>query len=305
MLPPDDFDPPVGVAETLAPGLRRIVAPNPSPMTYRGTNTYVLGTGALAVIDPGPEHPAHLKAILDAIGPNQQVSHVIVTHTHIDHSPLARALADAVSAPILAFGDAIAGRSELMQQLAESGLMGGGEGIDEDFTPDQTLVDGERIEGEGWALDVLHTPGHIGNHVSLGWGKTCFTADHVMGWASSLVSPPDGDLTDFMASCDKLRAQDWEVFHPGHGAPVTNPAARLDWLIAHRKGREAAILEALRGAPATATQIAQSVYADTPAALLGAATRNVLAHLVDLMGKDIVSPVGELHADAAFERQDT
>lgn len=304
MLPPDDFDPPVGVAEALAPGLRRIVAPNPSPMTYRGTNTYLLGTGALAVIDPGPEHPAHLQAILDAIQPNQHVSHVIVTHTHVDHSPLARPLAEATGAPVLAFGDASAGRSEVMQRLAETGLIGGGEGIDEAFVPDQSLADGDRVEGDGWALDVLHTPGHIGNHLSLGWGTACFTADHVMGWASSLVSPPDGDLTDFMASCDKLRAYEWDVFYPGHGAPVTDPAARLDWLVAHRKGRETAILEALAAGPATAHEIARAVYADTPPALLGAATRNVLAHLVDLMGKDSVSPTDTLHAEAAFERRE-
>lgn len=302
MLPPDDFDPPVGVAENLAPGLRRIVAPNPSPMTYRGTNTYVLGTRALAVIDPGPAHPTHLQAILDSVQSDQHVSHVIVTHTHVDHSPLARPLADATNAPVLAFGHASAGRSDVMQQLAASGLLGGGEGIDEDFACDQTLADGERIEGDGWALDVLHTPGHIGNHLSLGWGRACFTADHVMGWASSLVSPPDGDLTDFMASCDKLRAQEWDVFFPGHGAPVTDPAARLDWLIAHRKGREAAILEALSSGTATAQEIALSIYTDTPPALLGAAARNVLAHLVDLMGKGAVAPIGPLHADAAFER---
>lgn len=302
MLPPDDFDPPVGKAETLEPGLRRIVAPNPSPMTYRGTNTYLLGTKNLAVIDPGPQDDAHLDAILRAVGPGQEISHIIVTHTHLDHSPLARPLAERTGAPVLAFGDAQAGRSEVMEQLARTGLIGGGEGIDAGFAPDHCVGDGAVIAGDGWTLDVLHTPGHIGNHLCLGWGSRCFTADHVMGWASSLVSPPDGDLTDFMASCEKLARQDWETFYPGHGAAVDQPAARLDWLIEHRKGREAAILAQLTERPATARDIAEAVYADTPAALIPAATRNVLAHLVDLVGKSQAEPTGELHAEAAFRR---
>ncbi|QFT60162.1 Hydroxyacylglutathione hydrolase [Sulfitobacter sp. THAF37] len=300
MLPPDDFNPPVGQAVALEPGLRRIVAPNPSPMTYRGTNTYLLGTTGVAVIDPGPPDDAHLQAILDALEPGQRISHIIVTHSHLDHSPLARPLADRTAAPVLAFGGPLAGRSAIMAQLAQSGPMGGGEGIDHDFAPDVTLADGESIRGDDWTLDVLHTPGHLGNHISLGWGDACFTADHVMGWASSLVSPPDGDLTDFMASCARLAARSWRVFYPGHGAPVTEPAARLDWLTGHRGAREAAILEALQEAPADAATLAARIYADTPAALLPAATRNVLAHLVDLTQKSRVTPQGDLHADATF-----
>ena len=301
MLPPDDFDPAIGVAETLEPGLRRILAPNPSPMTYRGTNTYLVGKRGLAVIDPGPQSDAHLAAILAAVGPDQKITHIIVTHTHLDHSPLARPLAQASGAPIFAFGDATAGRSPVMQSLAASGLLGGGEGIDADFTPDQILADNEVLHGDGWQLEALHTPGHIGNHLSLAWGDACFTADHVMGWASSLVSPPDGDLTDFMASCARLAAREWRIFYPGHGAAVRDPAARLEWLVTHRLSREAAILKVLSTGPATATAIATQVYADTPPALLGAATRNVLAHLVDLNGKSQVAPVGTLHAEAEFQ----
>ncbi|MCX7559610.1 MBL fold metallo-hydrolase [Sulfitobacter sp. F26204] len=301
MQPPDDFNPPVGVPELLEPGLRRILAPNPSPMTYRGTNTYLLGSGGLAVIDPGPLSDAHLQAILDAVQPPQRITHIIVTHTHLDHSPLARPLAKASGAPVLAFGEATAGRSEVMQTLAAGGLLGGGEGIDAEFTPDQTLGDCEILRGDGWQLEALHTPGHIGNHLSLAWGDACFTADHVMGWASSLVSPPDGDLTDFMASCMRLATRQWRVFYPGHGAQVDDPAARLDWLVAHRLNRESAILKALSAGPATAQTIAKLVYADTPAALLAAATRNVLAHLVDLNGKSKVQPLGSLHAEAEFQ----
>ncbi len=301
MQPPDDFNPPIGVAEQLAPGLRRIVAPNPSPMTYRGTNTYILGDTGLAVIDPGPDHTAHLQAILAAVGPGQSITHIIVTHSHIDHSPLAAPLAQATGAPILAFGDATAGRSAVMTALANSGMAGGGEGIDTQFTPDQTLADGDHIHGDTWSLEVIHTPGHLGNHIALAWGTACFTADHVMGWASSLVSPPDGDLTDFMASCERLQARDWSIFHPGHGAPVTDPAARLDWLVTHRRARETAILAALAQGPSTARALAEQIYTETPAALLGAAERNVFAHLVDLQGRALATAQGELSADAIFQ----
>lgn len=297
----DEFDPAIGIPETLEPGLRRILAPNPSPMTFRGTNTYLLGTGDLAVIDPGPMSKTHLAAILAACGPGQQVSHIIVTHSHLDHSPLARPLARATGAPVLAFGDASAGRSAVMSDLVQSGMTGGGEGIDHGFAPDQVIGDGVRITGSDWDIEVIHTPGHLGNHICLGWGDACLTADHVMGWASSLVSPPDGDLTDFMASCARLAATPWRVFYPGHGAPVHAPNARLDWLIAHRLSREAAILDALKSRPATAAGIARAVYHDTPAALLPAATRNVMAHLIDLTGKSRVRPRGALTADSVFE----
>ncbi|MCB1363010.1 MAG: MBL fold metallo-hydrolase [Rhodobacteraceae bacterium] len=303
MQPPEDFDPPPGVAADLAPGLRRIVAPNPSPMTWRGTNTYLIGTRDLAVIDPGPDMPAHLDAIMAALRPGQSVSHIFVTHSHVDHSPLARALSARTGAPVLAFGGPRAGRSAVMERLAQAGLAGGGEGIDAGFRPDIAVADGQTIAGDGWTLEVIHTPGHLGNHIALAWEGLCFTADHVMGWASSLVSPPDGDLTDFMASCRSLRARRWETFHPGHGAPVAAPAARLDWLIAHREAREAAILDALAEAPATARALAAAIYTDTPAALLPAAERNVFAHLVDLAGKKRVSPEGDLSAEARFTRR--
>ena len=300
MLPPDNFDPEIGLAETLEPGLRRIVAPNPSPMTYRGTNTYLLGQSEVAVIDPGPDSPAHLEAILAALQPGQRISHIIVTHTHLDHSPLSRPLAARTGAEVWAFGNATAGRSPVMQGLAEAGLMGGGEGVDHEFIPDHTLADGDVLEGESWALEVLHTPGHIGNHLCLAWGDACLTADHIMGWATSLVSPPDGDLTDFMTSCEKLAARQWRVFYPGHGAPVLDPNTRLDWLVAHRRAREASILKALTAGPATAEDLARVIYTETPTALLGAATRNVLAHLVDLTGRGRVAPQGVLQAEAHF-----
>ncbi len=302
MQAPDDFNPLHGQVAVLAPGLRRILAPNPSPMTYRGTNTYLLGDEDIAVIDPGPLSDAHLQAIVDALDPGQRISHIFVTHTHLDHSPLAAPLASRTGAPILAFGGPQAGRSEIMTELAQNGLAGGGEGIDADFRPDIELEDGERVAAEGWQLEVIHTPGHLGNHIALAWGDICFTADHVMGWASSLVSPPDGDLTDFMAACRRLRAREWSVFHPGHGAPIANPAKRLDWLIDHRLQREAQILDALGSGPATAQQLAQRIYTETPAALLPAAERNVFAHLVDLTGRSRVAPLGDLSVASRFKR---
>ncbi len=189
-----------------------------------------------------------------------------------------------------------------MQQLAGAGEIGGGEGVDETFRCDVTVADNAVIEGDTWSLRALHTPGHIGNHLSFAWNDACFTADHVMGWASSLVSPPDGDLTEFMASCARLRGHDWRIFYPGHGAQIDDPTGRLAWLIAHRQSREASILEALSNKPATAATLAKEIYAETPPALLGAATRNVLAHLIDLKRKSKVEEEGRLHADALFRR---
>ncbi|WP_170586843.1 MBL fold metallo-hydrolase [Ruegeria arenilitoris] len=302
MLPADDFNPKPGIPVALQPSLRLLLAPNPSPMTYLGTNTYLLGIRDLAVIDPGPLSDSHMQAILDALQPGQKISHIVVTHSHLDHSPLAAPLSERTGAPIYAFGGPQAGRSAIMSQLAEQGLAGGGEGIDTEFRPDIELADGDRIEGNGWGLEVIHTPGHLGNHIALAWGDVCFTADHVMGWASSLVSPPDGDLTDFMTACHRLRARDWSIFHAGHGAPITDPSGRLDWLIRHRLEREAQILDALAERPGTARDLAQRIYVETPPALLPAAERNVFAHLVDLTGKDRVAPQGALSVQSSFHR---
>ena len=296
----ETFAPTPGQPETLAPGLRRILAPNPSPMTWRGTNTYLLGRRDLAVIDPGPEDARHLAAILAALEPGQRISHVFVTHAHVDHSPLARRLSRETGAPVHAFGDAGAGRSKVMRDLARAGLTGGGEGVDRDFTPDIALCDQDRVDGEDWQLKALWTPGHFGNHLCLAWGDVIFTGDLVMGWASSLVSPPDGDLTDFMASCRRLRGVRARIFHPGHGAPVHDPAARLDWLIAHRRTREAAILAALSDGPVDVTGLTERIYTDTPIALRPAAARNVLAHIIDLYRKNIVEAEGNFDPSATF-----
>jgi glyoxylase-like metal-dependent hydrolase (beta-lactamase superfamily II) len=252
-------------------------------MTHTGTNTWIVGEVEVAVIDPGPDDDAHLDAILAALGPGERVRHILVTHAHRDHSPLARRLAARTGAPVCGAGDMAGRRRPVMARLAESGLAGGGEGVDADFGPDIVLEEGDAVSGPGWELTARATPGHTADHLAFAWGEALFSGDHVMGWASSLVSPPDGDLVAFMASCRRLAAAPPRVCYPGHGAPVTDPTARLAWLIAHREGREAQILDALATGPGrTPRALAEAIYTDTPPALLPAATRNVLAHLIAL-----------------------
>lgn len=291
--------PKAGVSVQLEDGLSCVLAPNPSPMTHWGTNTYLLGTDTLAVIDPGPLDDDHLDALIAAIV-GRTVSHILITHSHLDHSPLARALSDATSAPILAFGDSSAGRSDVMKTLAASGEMGGGEGVDHDFKPDVLVTSGEVIDGGDWHLTALHTPGHFGNHLSFLWGNAAFTGDHMMGWASSLVSPPDGDLTDFMASCAALAKTAMTRAYSAHGAPIQDAQSRLADLVAHRLGREAEILAALSFGAATPADLTARIYHDTPKPLLPMAQRNVLAHLVDLTQRKKAAPVGPLSATAQF-----
>lgn len=290
--------------EPIAPGIVRLRAPNPSPMTEAGTNTYLLGAREIAVIDPGPEDPAHLDAILRALPRGARITHVIVTHSHLDHSPLARPLAEATGAPVLGFGPSTAGRSAVMEALAAAGHeMGGGEGVDAAFAPDHVLADGEVIGGDGWRLEVVHTPGHFGNHICLGEPRlgVLFTGDHVMGWAPSLVSPPDGDMGDFMRSLDRLRRRRTDTLYlPGHGAPVTRPHERVEELRRHRLAREAAIRAALAEGPGTPAALAARIYTDVPAALLPAAARNVFAHLVELARKNEAKADGPLSPAATF-----
>ena len=296
------FNPTPGLVETLEPGIRRLLAPNPSPMTFRGTNTYLVGTGRVAVIDPGPALPAHHDAILAALQPGEVISHIFVSHSHLDHSPLAAPLSRTTGAPVLAFGDSLAGRSPVMQRLAAAGLTGGGEGVDAGFAPNEALADGDTVDHGDWQLTALWTPGHFGNHLSFVLGDAVFTGDHLMGWASTMVSPPDGDLTAFMASTERLAARSARVFHPGHGAPVTDPAARAQWLLDHRRNREAEILERLDDQARDIAWLTRDIYRDTPRALLPAAGRNVFAHLIDLHGKNRVAADPHLALTARFFR---
>ncbi|MBE3637839.1 MBL fold metallo-hydrolase [Mangrovicoccus algicola] len=300
MTDPAETRPAAGQPERLAPGLARILAPNPSPMTFRGTNSYLLSCGAdRAVIDPGPDDPAHLAALLGALQ-REGLTMILVTHAHRDHSALAPALARATGAPVLAFGNATAGRSAVMTRLAAAAPIGGGEGIDAGFTPDRCLADGEILPFGDGRIEALHTPGHMGNHLAFAWRDAIFTGDLVMGWASSLVSPPDGDLADFLRSCARLRARPETVLHPGHGPAIPDPAARIDTLLAHRHAREAQILDALARAPADLSGLTARVYEGTPPALWPAAARNLLAHLVELVRRELVLAEPALSATARF-----
>ena len=284
---------------SLETGLRRLRAPNPGPMTGPGTNTYLLGQRDIAVIDPGPDDPAHLAAILGAIGPGQRVTHILVTHAHRDHSALAPRLAAKTGAPVLAFGDATAGRSATMARLAQDGF-GGGEGVDAQFHPDLCLGDGAVVAGPDWRMVALWTPGHMGNHLCLHWQDAVFTGDLVMGWSSSLISPPDGDMAAFYRSCAQLEGVGARVLYPGHGDPVTAPAARIAELVAHRRSREAQILDVLGRGDMELEPLTRGVYADLAPALLPAAARNTLAHLVDLVERDLVRAVPDLSMTARF-----
>lgn len=280
--------------------LRTIRAPNPSALTGTGTNTYLLGRGAVAVIDPGPDLDAHFHAILAALDKGETVSHILVTHPHLDHSALAPRLAAATGAVTAAFGSATDGRSRVMAKLAAGGLSDGGEGLDRRFRPDMTLADGDTLTAATWSVEALHTPGHLGAHLCFATRDVLFSGDHVMGWSTSVVAPPDGDMSDYMASLDRLAARRWSRMLPGHGDPIENPAERLTGLIRHRKDREAQILHALASGPATARTLAARLYTDLPQKLLAAASANVLAHLIDLANKDRIKTPPDLGADTIF-----
>lgn len=295
--------PQVGAAQVLAQDLLCVLAPNASPMTYWGTNSYILGRDSVAVIDPGPNDPAHETALLAALE-GRPVSHILITHSHLDHSPLARPLSERTGAPIFAFGDSRSGRSAVMASLAKREALGGGEGADLDFTPDVFVQDQDIISGRGWTLTAHHTPGHFGNHLTFQWGQDAFTGDHIMGWASSLVSPPDGDLTDFMTSCVKLSKLNLRRGYCGHGAPIADLHSRIAELISHRRARERQIRDALLGAPQggglTPAELTALIYTDIPSPLLPMAQRNVLAHLVDLCRRDLVASNGPISATAKY-----
>lgn len=297
MPPPHPFLP-----ASHQPRLRSLLAPNPSPLTHRGTNTYLLGSGDVVVIDPGPDDALHLAAIRAALDPGERISHIIVTHAHRDHSALALALAAATGAPILAFGTATEGRSPMMQRLAEDGLTAGGDGLDNAFIPDRRLADGESLSGPDWQITALHTPGHLGGHLCLSAGDWLFSGDHVMGWSTSVISPPDGDMQAYMASLARLDRPDWSWFLPGHGDPIPDPQSRVQALITHRDARADQIRTALAQGPADVATLTQRLYPDLAAPLLPAARQNVLAHLLDLLEKKEINTQGPLSAHARFQR---
>jgi len=289
-----------GMAETQAPQIRRLVAPNPSPMTYTGTNTYLLGLRDIAIIDPGPDNDAHFAAIVSAIAPDQKITKILVTHAHLDHAPLARRLSAHCGAPIYAYGDSGAGRSAQMIALSAAGAIGGGEGVDYDFQPDITLKDGAVLDHEGQELIAIWTPGHFGNHMAFSWNGALFSGDHVMAWASTMISPPDGDLGAFRRSCAQLQQHRERLYLPGHGDAIEDGPARLHWLLAHRQERESQIISHLQGQPNTAQGLAEAIYTDIDPRLIHAATRNVLAHLIDLCERNLATCQGLIDLQAKY-----
>lgn len=274
-----------------------ILAPNPSPLTGPGTNTFLIGDRHVAVIDPGPDDPGHRQAILDA--GKGRISHIFVTHAHLDHSAGAASLSRETGAPVIAFGDALAGRSPVMRRLAADGGVGGGEGLDHSFAPDILLRDGEMFETPDWSLRAHHTPGHAGNHLCFQLDDLLFCGDIVLGWSSTLISPPDGDLGDYFRSLERIGAIESRRLLPAHGAAIDDPAARLAELAAHRRERTAQILAALRNGPADAAGLAASIYQVSPA-LMPAAARNVLAHLLALSAIGAVLPEDEISSRTRF-----
>ncbi|WP_187970083.1 MBL fold metallo-hydrolase [Aquibium microcysteis] len=290
------FEPAHGQAVEVAPGVRRVTANNPSPFTFHGTNSYLVGTDTLAVIDPGPEDEAHLKALLAAIG-GRPVSHVFVSHTHRDHSPLARRLAAATGARVLAEGPH---RPARRLRIGETNPLDAS--ADTDFSPNHALADGEIVQGDGWAIGTVLTPGHAANHAAFALEGTgiLFSADHVMAWSTSIVAPPDGAMADYMASLDRLAARDDGLYLPGHGGPVAKPAGFVRALRTHRRMREAAIVERLKAGDRTIPDVVRAIYASTDPRLFGAAGLSVLAHLEDLVARGVVAVDGEVSIDAAY-----
>ncbi|WP_415393044.1 MBL fold metallo-hydrolase [Paracoccus sp. SJTW-4] len=278
--------------------VRVVLAPNPSAMTGPGTNSFLIGEREVAVIDPGPDDPAHIDAILELA--EGRISHILVTHAHLDHSAGVARLAQATRAPVFAFGAADSGRSPTMARLAATGLTGG-EGVDAGFRPDIELRHGEELRSSDWTLQALHTPGHMGGHLSFRLGDAIFCGDLVMGWSTSLISPPEGDLVDYFRSLDLLARLAPRVLYSAHGDPITAPLPRLEELAAHRRLRSAQILAALDAGPGTAAELAARIYT-IPAHLMPAAERNVLAHLLALADLGAVAGNGPVRADLRWQR---
>ncbi len=294
MTRPARWRPIVGQMQLLEPGLVCVLAGNPSAFTGPGTNSYLIGDRDLVLIDPGPDDPAHRAAVLAAVPRGGSIARIIVTHPHLDHSAGAAAMAQVTGAPVLAFGGADAGRSVAMQALALTGTLLGGEGIDLGFRPDLLVPDGSVLNTAAGPIEALWTPGHCASHLCLGWNRVLFCGDLVMGWAPSLISPPDGELAAYRTSmarlAARLTARRDRRYYPGHGAPVADPAQRLAALIAHRQARETRVVAALGRDFTDLTALTARAYADTPPQMHPAAARNLLAHLIDLTNRGIAEP---------------
>jgi glyoxylase-like metal-dependent hydrolase (beta-lactamase superfamily II) len=273
-----------GQVDQVSPLIRRVVCDNPGPFTFTGTGTYIVGRGEVAVIDPGPDDARHLQAILAAVA-GERVSHIVTTHTHADHSPLARPLAEATGAPV--FGRAAPDADEGEIRLDEAHEAG--------FRPDVAVVEGGRISGPGWTLEALSTPGHVSNHVcyALLEENALFSGDHIMGWSTTVITPPHGDMGDYYASLDKVAARGFSTLWPTHGPPITEVAPFVAAYKAHRLDRERQILEQLAQGRGRIGDMVPVMYASVDARLHPAAAHSVLAHLIHLVRQGAVATDGQ------------
>jgi glyoxylase-like metal-dependent hydrolase (beta-lactamase superfamily II) len=267
--------------QEVAPGVRAIVADNPGPFTFKGTISYIVGRGQVAIIDPGPDDVAHVAALLNAVR-DETVTHIFVTHTHRDHSPAAAKIKDATGAKVLAQGPHRPARPLHTGEIRRLDAS-----VDLDFRPDITLADGEIVNGKGWTLQAVATPGHTANHMAYAFKEAdlLFAGDHVMAWSTTIVAPPDGAMSDYMASLHKLAERSEPLYLSGHGAPVRDAPRYVQYLIRHRQAREASILHRLGKGPADIPTIVRAVYIGLDPRLVGAAALSVLAHLEELVAR--------------------
>jgi glyoxylase-like metal-dependent hydrolase (beta-lactamase superfamily II) len=292
------FDLAPGQVERIRPGIRRLLCNNPGPFTFKGTVSYVVGEGQVAIIDPGPLDQSHLSALLDAVR-GETVTHIFVTHTHRDHSPGAAAVKSATGAKTLGEGPHRAARP---LHIGESPRLEAS--ADRDFVPDIALADGEIVAGDGWRIEAIATPGHTANHMAyalVGTG-TLFSGDHVMAWSTPVVAPPDGSMSDYMTSLDKLASRPEAVYFPGHGGAVTNAPRFVHHLIGHRRARERAILDRLGESEADIPGLVRSIYVGLDSRLVKAAGLSVLAHLEDLVARGKVLTDGPPSIGAIYRR---
>ncbi len=282
-----DLDFTYGEAARIGPRIRRVIAENPSPFTLYGTGTYILGSGRVAVIDPGPADPAHIEALLEATR-GEKISHVLVTHTHMDHSPGCALLAEHCDAPTYAYGPHGAGKLEEGVPVEEGGDM--------DFVPDHRVSHGDVIEGEDWSVECVYTPGHTSNHMcfQLREDKALFTGDHIMGWSTSIISPPDGDMLAYMRSLDLMLERDDEVYWPTHGPCIDDPKGLVRAFIEHRREREAQILQCVGKGVGNIRDMVPLMYTSTPEFMYPAAARSVLAAVEYLVAE------GKLASDSGI-----
>jgi glyoxylase-like metal-dependent hydrolase (beta-lactamase superfamily II) len=279
---------PPGRIEEVAPGVRRMLCDNPSPFTFKGTMSYIVGRGQVAIIDPGPDDARHIDALLDAVR-NETVAHIVVTHTHRDHSPGAARVKAATGAKTYGEGPHRAARP---LHVGEAPRLDASN--DTDFRPDQALADGAVVSGNGFTLEALATPGHTANHMAFALREQnlVFSGDHVMGWSTSIVAPPDGAMSDYMASLDKLARRRESTYLPGHGDVIRDAPRFVQSYIRHRQGREESILHRLGKGAADIPTLVRAIYIGLDQRLVRAAGLSVLAHLEDLVARGLVATEG-------------